>query len=612
MAKIGVEVIETQASAAPDIVPSALTNTGFLFKSYRGPVNYAVAIGSEFQFINSFGKHVPTAYLGSYVVKAAFKNAEPFSFQGYGVRILGSGYVAANAVVVCGSTIFEAKVVGAQTSGIEVEITAGTAVTQRTVVVTKDAITETFTDVDLDTFEAAFNRGATGINSALPSELVRVKNMPNVLPAVAVAAPLTGGTTTVKGTLKCVGTDATNCTVYAGQFGRQDPGLWGNSLRVDILAHPDANSRTFETYEREYGVYNLKETKSGIDKDSIDDSINGTGAGSSFIYLSGLTHTPDPGQSLTLTGGLDGAAVTNDDYVGSQPAETGLYAFDQKDLQLIAGCESANCAAEFLFSLESYCSAKRTMLAIGSTPYGASLDTLESASAGIDSYTEKLFKQKSHLACYRSWIKMSNGTGGYVWVPNVGHVIGAGYVRKMDTRGGLPHIAPAGTQTFLRECVDIEYPMYNDSDLERLVHSIGINPVMYLPKSGFIVRTSRTFSSLNKNYSAHIRRTINYLVSTFRNSFAWVEQEPNNADTRKRVTESFTFFLGDLYDKGVFETAGGFANNVAIMCNSQNNTPADIANRKLNAEITVNIIECVESVTIKLSHVNKSFSVTES
>jgi hypothetical protein len=181
----------------------------------------------------------------------------------------------------------------------------------------------------------------------------------------------------------------------------------------------------------------------------------------------------------------------------------------------------------------------------------------------------------------------------------------------MMNRNGLPHHAPAGMTTALAMANEVEFPLYSDPDLERLVHGIGINPVMYVPGNGIVVRTSRTFSSLPKNYSAHIRRTMNYLISTFKNSFAWVEQEISNETTRAKVSQSLNFFLGDKYDKGMFETAGGYDNNVSVMCNDQNNPPAAVAARELYASVIVNIVECVESATITLTQVNKSFSVTE-
>jgi len=33
-----------------------------------------------------------------------------------------------------------------------------------------------------------------------------------------------------------------------------------------------------------------------------------------------------------------------------------------------------------------------------------------------------------------------------------------------------------------------------------MVHTIGFNPIQYVPGKGFIVRTSRTFSTLRKYY----------------------------------------------------------------------------------------------------------------
>jgi len=128
---------------------------------------------------------------------------------------------------------------------------------------------------------------------------------------------------------------------------------------------------------------------------------------------------------------------------------------------------------------------------------------------------------------------------------------------------------------------------------------------------GFIVRTSRVMSSLRKYYSAHVRRMTNFFISSFRQSFLWVEQQGNNPRTRGRVQDSLTFFAQDAWRNGAFNVRGGFENNVGIKCDDQNNTNTMEDNGELQAGFIFHPVEAIESGEINVMQTRDGLKVTD-
>ena len=70
-------------------------------------------------------------------------------------------------------------------------------------------------------------------------------------------------------------------------------------------------------------------------------------------------------------------------------------------------------------------------------------------------------------------------------------------------------------------------------------------------------------------------------------------------------------FRNKLYNNGMFETIGGFDNNVKIKCDAENNDLASRKNRKLVCDITMNFVEVAEEVNMQLIQANGPFNVVE-
>ena len=172
--------------------------------------------------------------------------------------------------------------------------------------------------------------------------------------------------------------------------------------------------------------------------------------------------------------------------------------------------------------------------------------------------------------------------------------------------------APAGLDVSLRDALDIEFRKLSDTQLERLVHDIGINAIMFVAGRGFVIRTSRTASSLSPNYSVHIRRSLNFVRDSLLNNLGFLEQEPNNDITRTRVRDVLNSFFQTLYNAGMFETRGGYDNNVAIKCDEENNPDSVVSQRKLVVDITLRFVEIAELIEVNLQATREGILVSES
>jgi len=614
---IGVRVIERPAATGPAIIPADITNTGILVESKRGPVNTPVEVASDSEARLRFGDPQPSkGRYGALAIRGLFRNAAPFGARLFVSRVVGAGSDEAEAILVSDDTQFEATGSIGNPNNYTVTIGTGTNIGQKFTF--KDAGAPTRTEVYDNVLSSAelcdaVNRGVL----ATPTSLVTLTV--NAVP-VALAASLLftvnyagiqlpdNITETVVVTLFVTAprAAAVDPIVQGGQRGRPDPGEWGNNIRLNVTPSAGAEyNRDIEIVEVVNGENQVRETF-----DNVSDFVafvNSPDLGSDYIWVQNTdpdNGMPNPVTLEPLLGGADGTDPGLSEFTGTESAGTGVYAFDGEDVQMLTTADLTS--VDFAKVLEEYCSSRADCVAVWSTDFGLTLDTLE------DVWTPLIVKQKSFASGYRGWVQVDNEVGGRVWIPNVGHVIGAGYIRRMLTKSLYPHIAPAGLDITLRDLLEIEFRKLSDTQLERLVHDIGINAVMFVPGRGFVIRTSRTTSSASPNYSVHIRRSLNFIRDSLLNNLGFLEQEPNNDTTRTRARDVLSAFFQTLYNAGMFETRGGYDNNVAIKCDEENNTISVVNQRKLVVDITLRFVEIAELIEVNLQQTRDGILITES
>ena len=395
------------------------------------------------------------------------------------------------------------------------------------------------------------------------------------------------------------GTPADTWTFKSGYLGLDSPGADGLNVSVEIKESlADTSKRDVLVYYQgpHDSVPVLKETFEYLNNSNVVDVINSK---SVFVKvaLNASTLVAAVAARAALATGADGTeALAESDY------GTALAALDGQDcpMIMIPDFQTVDAAT----ALQTYVEGRGDTIGIINAPLSASLATLTTDYAA-------LLKTRSSMVGYRGWGHVDSEFGGRIQVPLMGHAVGAAWIRKCVQRGGFPWVAPAGPDTALLDVIDVDVPLYSDGDLDTCVRTIGFNPIMFVAGKSFIVRTSRTFSTMRKYYSAHVRRMTNYFKISFRNSFMWVEQEPNNVTTRRRISDSLTFFAKDCYRNGAFSTRGGYDNNVSIKCDEENNTQDMEDAGQMACDYVFHPVEAVESATINIFQTRDGLVVSE-
>jgi phage tail sheath protein FI len=92
---VGINVIETEGSAAPAIAGAPRSVTGLVLRSRRGVTDRAVRVSSFRQFTDRFGAHA-AGYLGAYAVEGFFQNG---GREAWVARVVGTGAAAAQVTL---------------------------------------------------------------------------------------------------------------------------------------------------------------------------------------------------------------------------------------------------------------------------------------------------------------------------------------------------------------------------------------------------------------------------------------------------------------------------------------------------------------------------------
>jgi len=349
---------------------------------------------------------------------------------------------------------------------------------------------------------------------------------------------------------------------------------------------------------------NLKETWQGLSMEGDVDNyvvakLNNPVSGSAYVRAVdehsatpiGNDRPADMALPLALsTGGLDGVATSND-FIGSQAARTGFYAFDPFDIQLVT-CERTDAA--IAQAGISYCEARDDCMYVGAIPDGS----IEGGTALA--YGQALQGTKRYGALYGPWISVADplgvGDSPVKSVPPVGHVMGV-YARIERTRGIWK--APAGDEARLRNALDVGYRL-SDNEHSQLVRDGSINGIRALPRAGIVVDASRTLSTDPRWYYVNVRLLFNYVKSSLRAGLRWVRQEPNRDTLWNLVTYgSVRPFLMRLWRQGAFGT-GTPAHVFTIICDATNNPPSQVQLGFLNVEIYFYPSVPAETIVVKV------------
>src|SRR6266566_2703028 len=307
----------------------------------------------------------------------------------------------------------------------------------------------------------------------------------------------------------------------------------------------------------------------------------------------------------TGSGGVDGANLTDEDYLGSQSDKTGMFALEQADLfNLLCippDSRGGNTSANVYQHALSYCVSRRAMLIVDS-PSAWSTDS-SFLSTARDKLTNDLGLSGTdarNAALFYPRVKESDPLRNGQIDTFVPCGIIAGVMARTDTQRGVWK-APAGLDAALTGTQALEV---NLTDRENgLLNPLGINCLRSFPVFGRIVWGSRTLRGadvLADDYKyIPVRRLALYIEESLYRGTQWVVFEPNDEPLWAQIRLNVGAFMHGLFRQGAFQ--GQKPSDAYFVKCDKETTPQDQINLGIvNIVVGFAPLKPAEFVVIKL------------
>lgn len=569
-------------------------NIGMAVARQRGVAGKPILVNSLKEDKRIFGDHVSNMY-SSYVVENLFNNLGGYPVNLYQLRVVGVGSLASKVVVknasantqqLIATTIRNASSTQSQRSTVKV-LNAEVG----------DVFTISITNGGTTTgMVTATSNDETAVASAL------VTSLANYLP--------TGGTVTSSGdTITITGGGISSFTlvvsstnnptsenifeVVAGRGGEEDAGNWGNSLRVRVypINHPNGSSDGYkmEVFYQGYLVENFISTG-----DNWQSLVNIVNQNSEYILINAIDLSVALELSVfdsLLSGGVYVAPTQQnfDPKYNSVTGEAeGMAIFEGVDVQILA------CPEVFSPSFVKLCDDfARTNLKffVFNMPYLANESVLET-------YYNALFTpDQSFIGGYLNWVEVpADSNGNKIWIPSIGYVLGAGYIKKAGLYNGYVWTPPAGTETNAKGIFRITHDTLSEDTLSRFIKKWRCNVMKFVKNVGFCTWSSRTYSNNPLFESIHIRLETNWIIQNVKiRNEKFLQRLITPSLYKEQRTDNLIWFK-NIYEQGGIERSIPFADAVVITIEQSKE------NRKeTEMEIAWIPPECNEHIHIKVS-----------
>lgn len=588
MNQIGV-TIEERVINAVNLSFSSGRNIGMLMERERGRANMPTLISSLLEDRRIFGGNNPAMY-SPYVVENLFANCGGYSVNLYGVRIVGAGSTAAEVTVkhqhsnnqtLTATTVQNATATDPQiTEVIPANITIG----------------DTFT-VTINGTNFTFTAAATTVSSVVAGLLALIN---------AGAEPVTASNGTTKLVLTgdaddvpfTVVTSTTNVaspndsifTLGAGYQGTEDVGTWGNDLKVKVYPVGDPQGSNDGYLLQVFYKNSLAESYVASTWANMEAQIN---ARSEYVFMTEVDYT----KSVTLgvfEGALTGGTYTAPDENQFYPAydddtqePLGMALYDGIDVQILACPEVFNVA--FSKACQEYCETKKKFF-VFNLPY------LATESVANAYYNELITGDPSFSASYLNWAEVNDGAGGKIWIPSIGYVLGSGYIKRAGLYNGAVWTPPAGIETTSRGIYRFTHNTITNDIIDRYVTNWRTNVIKQLREIGYVIWSSRTYSSNKLFESIHVRIETNWLIENLPQVNQQFVQRLFSPSLQKEMLANNTIWWKLIYERGGVESTVPFRDAVVITIT------VDPTDRKhVSMDVAWIPPETVEHIHIRLS-----------
>jgi len=134
-----------------------------------------------------------------------------------------------------------------------------------------------------------------------------------------------------------------------------------------------------------------------------------------------------------------------------------------------------------------------------------------------------------------------------------------------------------------------------------LLYAAQINPLQIFPGSGNVIwgqkTETTTASALDR---VNVRRLLIILEKAMAVSLRTFVFEPNDENTRFRVTAMLDTYLDTLAGSGAFETTSADPKGYLVVCDETNNTPDTIDRNELHVDVFVKPVRTAEFIQLQV------------
>lgn len=393
-------------------------------------------------------------------------------------------------------------------------------------------------------------------------------------------------------------------------------GSWGNDISILVSSGRDAGTYKLTVLSADLAVEVYDLIKVGAanvaSPNYITTRINGI---SSYVSVVADTAQSDLLVSATaevLTGGDDGATVSDSDVIGSLGTPptvptSGLQLFRDANTQDInVLCVPGNSNRAVIAEMIDICTTRADAICLIDIPYGKTVTQAVAWSNGLgggpNDPTAAI--NSNYAAVYGPWVKVYDGyTNAEVWIPPTGHVCGA--IAYTDYVAD-PWFAPAGpARGVLSDVLDLEYNA-SQGDCDYMYGNGNIiNPIIKHYQRGYVIWGQRTATRTSSKLDRiNVRRLLLFLRKGIATAAIDVVMQPNDEVTWAEFRSMVEPILADAKARRGLE-------DYSVVCDETTNTLAVRNRKEFKANIMVVPVDTGEMVEITFSVLNNVTQFSE-
>jgi phage tail sheath protein FI len=403
---------------------------------------------------------------------------------------------------------------------------------------------------------------------------------------------------------RVVGAGASNAAATASTSNwsvrAANPGTWGNDITVVVdTSTITAGTTPAMTLTVKYqGVEVERWSEVSLNPDSSRFINNVVNNYSKYVTTYGVTNYAGASytvaaQTLTLTGGGNGTALTDDTNAGTQAAwAAAVDTYDTIQGQLLLNLVGKSNSTIILDAINYVETRGDSFLIIDPNP------TLKTDVNAIKQLVAQ-YGASSYAAVYYGMLSMSNPASGGTAALRETYPGGAiaGLYTRVDTERNVAK-APAGYGYEVRNTFGVT-TAYTEAQVGNL-YTDNINTLKTVPGAGVIVNGARTLKKTDITKFIPTRRSLNFIKANVDQISQFAVFEPNGERLWADISARISNFLASFWSNG------GLRGNSAgeayyIVCDTSNNTTASIEAGEVNIEIGVALQTPAEFIVINIS-----------